>query len=85
MQMNDSESRTEYCRELAGEAAVTHHALSSHTYAIRIFVRTARSIVHQLFHISDVASLFGLTVKVASFLGCIRWRIKSTIYIKWYI
>lgn len=84
--MNDSKSRiAKYSRELVGGAAITHHTLSPHTYAVRIFVRTARSIVHQLFHISNVASLFGLTVKVASFLGCIRWRIKSTIYIKWYI
>lgn len=45
------------------------HTLSSHTDAIRVSVRAARPIVHQLFHISDISSLFGLTVKVASFPG----------------
>lgn len=67
--------------EALGQARWTHHTLPSHTYAVRVFVRAACSIVDQLFHISDISSLFGLTVKVASFLGCIRWRIRSTTYL----
>lgn len=45
------------------------HTLSSHTYAVGVFVGTARPVVHQLLHVGDVAGLLGLTVKVASFLG----------------
>lgn len=60
-----------------GEAAAwTHHTLSAHTDAVRIFVGAARSVVHQLLHVSNIPSLFGLAIKVASFLGCIRGGLK---------
>lgn len=45
------------------------HTLSSHTYAVRVFVRAACPVMHQLFHVGNVPGLFGLTVQVASFLG----------------
>lgn len=65
------------------EAAVgTHHTFSSHTYAVWIFVGTSSSIVHQLLHVGNIPSLFGLAVKVASFLGCIKGRLILVIFIQ---
>lgn len=49
--------------------AAHFHTFSSHTYAVWIFVGTSSSIVHQLLHVGNIPSLFGLAVKVASFLG----------------
>lgn len=53
---------------------ITHHALSTHTNTVWIFIRTASPIMGQLFHISYIPCFFGLAVKVTSFIGCITGR-----------
>lgn len=51
--------------------ALTHHAFSTDTDAVGIFVGTAGPVVRQLLHRSDVAGFFGLAVEVAPLVGCV--------------